>query len=81
MIHKFQKKSLAFQEIRLYVKDGEIIGDPNQRVKTRSSYRNICEYVAFLSNLEPKNVKKALKDDHWIIATQEELNQFERSEV
>ena len=43
---------------RLYVNDGKIIGDPNQVVKTRSSYRNISKYVAFLSQLEPKNVKK-----------------------
>ena len=30
---------------------------------------------------EPKNVKEALNDDHWIIPMQEELNQFERSKV
>ena len=45
----------------LYVNDGKIIGDPNQEV---SSYRNIYEYVAFLSQLEPTNVKEALNDDH-----------------
>ena len=50
-------------------------------MKTRSSYKNICEYVAFLSQLEPKNVKEALNNDHWIIAMQEELNQFERGKV
>ena len=32
-----------------YVKDGEIIGDPRQGVRTRSSLRNTCNYVAFLS--------------------------------
>ena len=30
---------------------------------------------------EPKNVKEALTDEAWIEAMQEELNQFERSEV
>ena len=35
----------------------------------------------FLSQLEPKNVKEALNDDHWIISIQEELNQFERSKL
>ena len=50
-------------------------------MKTRSSYKNICEYVAFLSQLEPKNVKEALNNDHWIIVMQEKLNQFERSKV
>ena len=73
------EKKPSFPRERLYIKYGEIISDPNQKVKTRSSYRNICKYVAFLSQLEPKNIKEALEDDHWILAMQEELNQFERS--
>ena len=64
-----------------YVKDGEIIGDPRQGVRTRSSLRNTCNYVAFLSQIEPKNIDEALKDENWIIAMQEELNQFERNKV
>ena len=64
-----------------YVKNGEIIGDPKQGVKTRSSLRNTCNYVAFLSQIKLKNLDKALKDDNWIMAMQEELNQFERSKV
>ena len=75
------EKEPSFPRERLYVKNGEIIGDPNQGIKTRFSYRNICEYVAFLSNIEPKNVKEALEDDCWIIVMQKELNQFERSKV
>ena len=43
------EKEPSYPKERLYVKDGKIIGDPSQAVKTRSSYRNICEYVAFLS--------------------------------
>ena len=31
--------------------------------------------------VEPKNVKQALLEDDWIIAMQEELNQFERNQV
>ena len=38
-------------------------------------------HVAFLSNIEPKNPKEAATDDYWIIAMQEELNQFERNDV
>ena len=75
------EKEPSYPRERLYVNDGKIIGDPNQEVNIRSSYRNIYEYVAFFSQLEPKNVKEALNDDHWIIAMQEELNQFERSKV
>ena len=31
--------------------------------------------------IEPKNLKEAIIDDQWIIAMQEELNQFERNNV
>ena len=41
------QKEPSFSRERLYVKDGKIIRDPSQGVKTRSSYKNICEYVAF----------------------------------
>ena len=50
-------------------------------VRTRSSTQNFFNHVAFISNIEPKNVDDALKDDYWILAMQEELNQFERSNV
>ena len=55
------EKEPSYPRERLYVKDGKIIGNPSQGVKTRSSYKNICEYVAFLSQLEPKNVKKSFE--------------------
>ncbi|KAK8998878.1 hypothetical protein V6N11_070059 [Hibiscus sabdariffa] len=64
-----------------YVKGGEILGDPSKGVTTRSSLRNTCNYVAFISCIEPKNIKEALNDDYWILAMQDELNQFERSKV
>ncbi|KAK8578905.1 hypothetical protein V6N13_142162 [Hibiscus sabdariffa] len=64
-----------------YVKDGEILGDPSKGVTTRSCLRNTCNYVAFISCVEPKNIKEALNDDYWILAMQDELNQFERSKV
>ena len=39
------------------------------------------EFVCFLSNVEPKNVTEALKDECWINAMHEELNQFVRNDV
>ena len=36
--------------------------------------------MAFVSLIEPKNFKEAIIDDHWIVAMQEELNQFERND-
>ena len=37
--------------------------------------------MAFVSQIEPTKVDEALGDDQWIIAMQEELNQFERNQV
>ncbi|RZB86587.1 Retrovirus-related Pol polyprotein from transposon TNT 1-94 [Glycine soja] len=37
--------------------------------------------MAFVSMIEPKNFKEAIIDDQWIVAMQEELNQFERNNV
>ena len=40
-----------------------------------------CLYSSFLSQEEPKKVEEALLDPDWILAMQEELNQFERNKV
>lgn len=34
-----------------------------------------------MSQIEPKNEKEALIDEHWLMAMQEELNQFKRNDV
>ena len=59
----------------------QIIGNPSSEVRTRSSLRNICNNLAFISQIYLKNIKDALIDENWMITMQEELNQFERSEV
>ena len=37
--------------------------------------------LAFISQIEPKNIKEAESDPNWINAMQEELNQFKRNNV
>ena len=37
--------------------------------------------MAFVSMIEPKNIKESIIDDNWIIDMQEELNQFETNNV
>ena len=41
-----------------------IIGDPSKGVTIRNSLRNICENIAFLSQIEPKNFHEAEFDKH-----------------
>jgi len=37
--------------------------------------------MGLLSMIEPATVEEALTDDGWIIAMQEELNQFQRNDI
>ena len=54
-----------------------IIGDPEAGVRTRSATQNECLYYVFLSKMEPKKIEETLTDPDWVVAMQEELNQFE----
>ena len=59
----------------------QIIGDPSDGVRTRRATMNNCLYGCFLSQEEPKIIEEALKHSDWIVAMQEELNQFEKNKV
>ena len=48
---------------------------------TRSRLASFCEHYPFVSPLEPRRVEDALDDLNWMIAMQEELNNFTRNEV
>ena len=52
----------------------QILGDPSQGVRTRSSLRNICNRLTFLSKIEPKYFKDAKNNEFWINAMQEKPN-------
>ncbi|KAG9450314.1 hypothetical protein H6P81_010279 [Aristolochia fimbriata] len=47
----------------------------------RPNFLEMVQFVCYTSALEPKKVEEALKDEYWIKAMQEELDQFERNEV
>ena len=58
-----------------------ILGDIQKGVTTHSRIANFCEYYSFVSSLEPLKVEDALGDPDWVMAMQEELNNFKRNEV
>nr|GEU83048.1 retrovirus-related Pol polyprotein from transposon TNT 1-94 [Tanacetum cinerariifolium] len=57
-----------------------IIGNLNQRT-LRSQAQNQSNFFYFISTIEPKNVNEALTDESWIVAMQEELNQFIANDI
>ena len=47
-----------------------IIGDISKGVTARHSIKDICNNTAFVSMIEPKILKEAIIDEHWIITMQ-----------
>jgi hypothetical protein len=58
-----------------------ILGDIHKGVTTRSRVAHFCEHYSFVSSIEPYRVEEALRDPDWVLAMQEELNNFTRNEV
>jgi hypothetical protein len=58
-----------------------ILGDIHKGVTTRSHVAHFCEHYSFVSSIEPYRVEDALRDSDWVLAMQEELNNFTRNEV
>jgi hypothetical protein len=59
----------------------KILGDISKGVTTRSHLAIFCEYYLFVSSIEPFRVEEALQDPDWVLAMQEEINNFKRNEV
>jgi hypothetical protein len=58
-----------------------ILGDIHKGVTTRSRVAHFCEHYSFVSSIEPYRVEDALRDSDWVLAMQDELNNFIRNEV
>jgi hypothetical protein len=58
-----------------------ILGSIQKGVTTHSHLANFCQYYSFVSSLEPLKVEQALGDPDWVMAMQEELNNFKRNQV
>jgi hypothetical protein len=58
-----------------------ILGDIKKGVTTRPRVANFGEHYSFVSSFEPFKVEDTLHDLDWVVAMQEELNNFRRNEV
>ncbi|GJV89551.1 integrase, catalytic region, zinc finger, CCHC-type containing protein [Tanacetum coccineum] len=76
-----------FEHLGRWTKDhpiANVIGDPSRSVSTRKQLETDamwCYFDAFLTSVEPKNLKLAMTEPSWIDAMQEEIHEFERLEV
>ncbi|GJT27169.1 retrovirus-related pol polyprotein from transposon TNT 1-94 [Tanacetum coccineum] len=55
-------------------------GDEKMRME-KSQAQEKSNFFCFISTIEPKNINEALKDENWVMAMQEELNQFITNDV
>ena len=62
------------------ISQNQIIGEPSQGIKTRSSFRTKSN-MDLISEIQPECIDEALQDQSCIEAMQEELNQVEKSKV
>ncbi|XP_038708533.1 uncharacterized protein LOC120003583 [Tripterygium wilfordii] len=91
--HRGKTSILKLPRYTQYHSQEHIIGDLAQGMATRSSLSDAFNSLALISmsdnfdsfalisQIEPKNISKALQDTDWIIAMQEELSPFERNNV
>ena len=59
----------------------QILGNKGSPRRTRSHLRPEESALGLVSMIEPTKVDQALTDDGWILAMQDELNQFKRNDV
>nr|GEW98285.1 Gag-Pol polyprotein [Tanacetum cinerariifolium] len=58
----------------------QVIGNLNQRT-LRSQAQDHSNFFCCICTIEPKDVNEALNDESWVVAMQEELNQFVANDV
>ncbi|GKD62721.1 retrovirus-related pol polyprotein from transposon TNT 1-94 [Tanacetum coccineum] len=72
------------EHIKKWTKDhllDNVIGNPSRPVSTRCQLQTDamwCYFDAFLTKVEPKNFKEAMKESSWIEAIQEKIPKFDR---
>jgi len=55
------------------------LGQKEVGIQTRRTFAKSSSYLALLSSTKPQNVKEACKDECWVKAMDEELEQIEKN--
>nr|GEW32887.1 retrovirus-related Pol polyprotein from transposon TNT 1-94 [Tanacetum cinerariifolium] len=77
----------SVKHIKKWTKDhplGTVTGNPSRPVSTRCQLQTNamwCYFDGFLTKVEPKNFKEAMKESSWIESMQEEIYEFDRLKV
>nr|GEU48439.1 hypothetical protein [Tanacetum cinerariifolium] len=77
----------SFEHLGRWAKNhpiANIIGDPSRFVSTKKKLQTDamwCYFDAFLTSVEPKNLKQVMSEQSWIDAMQEETHEFERLQL
>ena len=56
--------------------ESQILGDKEVGVQTRRTLFGTSSYLALISTIQPQNVNQASKDECWVKAMDEELDQI-----
>eukprot|EP00253_Pinus_taeda_P027958 PITA_27958 len=59
--------------------ESQILGQKEAGIQTRRTIAEASSYLAFISSTEPQNVKETYKDECWVKAMDEELEQIEKN--
>eukprot|EP00253_Pinus_taeda_P003876 PITA_03876 len=57
----------------------QILGQKEAGIQTRRTIAEASRYLALLSSTEPQNIREACKDECWVKAMDEELEQIEKN--
>ncbi|GKC71155.1 retrovirus-related pol polyprotein from transposon TNT 1-94 [Tanacetum coccineum] len=76
-----------FEHLGRWTKDhpiANVISDPSRSISIRKQLKTDamwCYFDAFLTSVEPKNLKQAMTESLWTDAMQDQIHEFERLEV
>ena len=61
--------------------ESQILGEKGSGVQTRRTLIGSSSYLVLLSSIEPQNVNETSKDECWVKAMDEELDQIEKNDT